>query len=82
MATGDGLTAAKAWGAAIAGFLAPGAVYIAANAGDGLSSNELIVAGALCVAGGAAAGVTAYSVENKPKRGQTLPPAEAVEEPL
>lgn len=67
MSPGANLTATKAWGAAAAGFLAPGAVYIAANAGDGLTGTEWIIAGALCVAAGAAAGGTAYLVENKPK---------------
>lgn len=78
MATGDGLTAAKAWWAAIAAALAPGAVYIAANAANGITGVEWVTAAAMCIAGGAAAGLTAYNVENKPK---PTPPEPELKDP-
>lgn len=60
-------TATKAIGAAVVGFLAPGAAYLAGVAGDGVSSSELIVAACFCVGGSALAGGTVYALENKPK---------------
>lgn len=67
MATGDGLKNTKAIYAAVVGFLAPGAAYLAGVAGDGVSSSELIVALCFCVGGGALAGGVVQRVENKPK---------------
>lgn len=67
MATGDNLKNTKAIVAAVIGFLAPGAAYLAGVAGDGVSSNELIIAACFCVGGGAIAGGVVHQVENKPK---------------
>lgn len=68
MATGDNLTSAKAWAGAVCTALAPGAVWIAAQAQAGtVSGLDWLVAGALVVAGGAVGGGVVYSVENKPK---------------
>lgn len=59
------MNAAKAvWGAAVA-FVAPGAVYVVANAGDGMTGNEWLIAAALCFVPAAAVGGTVYAVENK-----------------
>lgn len=60
------MTAAKAVWGAVAAFLAPGAVYVAANASDGLTGNEWIIAGALCFASAGAVGGTVWAVRNKP----------------
>lgn len=67
MATGDGLKNTKAIYAAVIGFLAPGAAYLAGVAGNGVSSSELIVALCFCVGGGVVTGGVVHQVENKPK---------------
>lgn len=67
MATGDTLKSTKAVWAAALGFLAPGAGYLAGVAGDGVSTNELIIALCFCVGGGAVVGGVVHQVENKPK---------------
>lgn len=58
------MTAAKAIWGALAAFVTPGAVYVAANAGDGMTGNEWIIAGALCFASAGAVGGTVYAVKN------------------
>jgi hypothetical protein len=67
-ATGDGLKSTKAVYAGVVGFLAPGAGYLAGVAGDGVTSNELIIALCFCIGGGAVAGYGTYQIENKPKQ--------------
>lgn len=67
MATGDNLKNTKAIYAAVIGFLAPGAAYLAGVSSDGVSTNELIVALCFCIGGGAVAGGVVQRVENKPK---------------
>lgn len=67
MATGDGLKNTKAIVAAVLGFLAPGAGYLAGVSGDGVSTGELVTALCFCVAGGAVIGGVVQRVENKPK---------------
>lgn len=67
MATGDNLTAAKAVWGAVAAVLAPGAAFLIASSGDGISGTEWLLAGLVVVTGGAAVGGTVYAVENKPK---------------
>lgn len=67
MATGDNLKATKAIAAAVLGFIAPGAGYLAGVAGDGTSTNELVVALCFCVGGAVAFGGVVHQVENKPK---------------
>lgn len=67
-ATGDNLTAAKAYAGAVCTALAPGAAWIAAQAQAGtVSGLDWLVAGCLVVAGGAVGGTVVYTVENKPK---------------
>lgn len=67
MATGDNLKNTKAIAAAVLGFIAPGAAYLAGVSSDGLSTQELITALLMCVAGGAVIGGVVQRVENKPK---------------
>lgn len=67
MATGDGLKNTKAIVAAVLGFIAPGAGYLAGVSGDGVSTSEWITALCFCVAGGAVVGGAVQRVENKPK---------------
>lgn len=67
MATGDNLKNTKAIAAAVLGFIAPGAAYLAGVASDGVSGNELIIAACFCVGGGAVSGLVVQRVENKPK---------------
>jgi hypothetical protein len=67
VSTGDNLTAAKAVWGTVAGALAPGAAYLIASSGDGVSGSEWLVAGLLVITGGAAVGATVYGVENKAK---------------
>lgn len=66
-APGDHLSAAKAIWGAVAGALAPGAAFLIASSGDGVTGAEWLVAGLLVITGGAAVGSTVYAVENKPK---------------
>lgn len=67
MATGDNLTAAKAWAAAICTALAPGAAWVAAQAQAGtVSGMDWLVAGMFVIAGGAVGGGVVYKIENKP----------------
>lgn len=67
MATGDGLKNTKAIAAAVLGFIAPGAAYLAGVSSDGVSSSEWVTALLICVGGGAVLGGSVYQVENKPK---------------
>ncbi|HEY9415383.1 MAG TPA: hypothetical protein VIQ30_11535 [Pseudonocardia sp.] len=67
MATGDNLKNTKAIAAAVLGFIAPGAAYLAGVSGDGISSQEWIAALLICVGGGAVLGGVVQRVENKPK---------------
>lgn len=67
MATGDNLKNTKAIAAAVLGFLAPGATYLAGVAGDGVSSSEWVTALLICIGGGAVLGGVVQRVENKPK---------------
>jgi hypothetical protein len=67
MATGDNLKNTKAIVAAVLGFIAPGAAYLAGVSSDGLSSQELIAALLICIGGGAVLGGVVQRVENKPK---------------
>jgi predicted phage tail protein len=67
MATGDNLKSTKAVAAAVLGFFAPGAAYLTGVAGDGTSTNELVVALCFCVGGAVAFGGVVQRVENKPK---------------
>lgn len=67
MATGDGLTSAKAYAGAVCGALAPGAAYLIGVSGDGLTATEWLIAGLTVIVGGAVTGGVVYSVENKPK---------------
>lgn len=67
-ATGDNLKATKAIYAAVVGFLAPGAAYLAGVAGDGVSANELVIAACICVGGSAVLGLGVRQIENKPKQ--------------
>lgn len=67
MATGDNLKSTKAVAAAVLGFLAPGAAYLAGVSSDGVSSQEWITALLICVGGGAVLGGVVHQVENKPK---------------
>lgn len=58
------MTAAKAvWGGVVA-FVAPGAIYVAANAGDGMSGNEWLIAAALCFVPAGAVGATVFYKRN------------------
>lgn len=67
MATGDNLKNTKAIVAAVLGFIAPGAAYLAGVSSDGVSSQELIAALLICIGGGAVLGGVVQRVENKPK---------------
>jgi hypothetical protein len=67
MATGDNLASTKAIAAAILGFIAPGAAYLAGVAGDGISQQEWVTAVLICIGGGAILGGVVHQVENKPK---------------
>lgn len=67
MATGDNLKSTKAVAAAVLGFLAPGAAYLAGVSSDGVSPNEWLTAGLICVGGAAVIGGVVHQVENKPK---------------
>jgi predicted phage tail protein len=67
MATGDNLKNTKAIYAAVIGFLAPGAAYLAGVSGDGISSSELVTALLWCIGGGVVLGGVVQRVENKPK---------------
>lgn len=67
MATGDNLKSTKAIAAAVLGFLAPGAAYLAGVSSDGVSSQEWVTALLICVGGGAVLGGVVHQVENKPK---------------
>lgn len=67
MATGDNLKNTKAIVAAVLGFVAPGAAYMAGVSNDGISSSEWITALLICVGGGAVLGGVVHQVENKPK---------------
>lgn len=67
MATGDGLKSTKAIAAAVLGFIAPGAAYLAGVSSDGVSSHEWVTALLICVGGGALSGITVQRLENKPK---------------
>lgn len=67
MATGDGLKNTKAIAAAVLGFIAPGAAYLAGVSSDGVSTQEWITALCFCVGGGAVIGGVVQRVENKPK---------------
>ncbi len=67
MATGDNLKSTKAIAAAVLGFLAPGAAYLAGVSSDGVSPSEWVTALLICVGGGAVIGGVVQRVENKPK---------------
>lgn len=67
MATGDNLKATKAIAAAVLGFIAPGAGYLAGVAGDGISQQEWVTAVLICIGGGAVIGGVVHQIENKPK---------------
>ncbi len=67
MATGDNLKSTKAIVAAVLGFVAPGAAYLAGVSTDGLSTQELITGLLICVGGSAVLGLSVQRVENKPK---------------
>lgn len=67
MATGDNLKNTKAIVAAVLGFIAPGAAYLAGVSSDGVSSSEWVTALLICVGGGAVIGGVVQRVENKPK---------------
>ena len=67
MATGDNLKATKAVAAAVLGFIAPGAAYLAGVSSDGVSTNEWLTALLICTGGGAVLGGVVHQVENKPK---------------
>lgn len=67
MATGDNLKSTKAIAAAVLGFVAPGAAYLAGVSSDGVSSQEWLTAGLICVGGAAVIGGVVQRVENKPK---------------
>jgi predicted phage tail protein len=67
MATGDNLKNTKAIAAAVLGFIAPGAAYLAGVSSDGVSSQEWIAALLICIGGGAVLGGVVQRVENKPK---------------
>ncbi|GAA1550022.1 hypothetical protein GCM10009804_03260 [Kribbella hippodromi] len=67
MATGDGLKSTKAVVAAVLGFIAPGAGYLAGVSSDGVSANEWIVALCFCIGGSAVVGGSVYQFENKAK---------------
>lgn len=66
-AAGDNLKSTKAVVAAVLGFIAPGAAYLAGVAGDGISQQEWVTAVLFCVGGGAVLGGVVHQVENKPK---------------
>jgi hypothetical protein len=67
VATGSGLTAAKAvWGGVI-GFVAPAAVYLLAHMDGGITSDELLGAGLTAIVTAAGVAGTVFGVENKPK---------------
>lgn len=74
MATGDNLTSAKAVAGAVAGLLAPGAAYLIAQSGDGLTSTEWLIAGLTAIVTAGAVGGTVYAVENRPKASPPPPP--------
>ena len=67
MAAGDGLKNTKAIVAAVLGFIAPGAAYLAGVSSDGVSSGEWVTALLICVGGSAVFGGVVHQVENKPK---------------
>lgn len=67
MATGDNLKSTKAVYAAVLGFLAPGASYLIGVSGDGISTNEWLIALLTSVVAGGAIGTAVHLVENKPK---------------
>lgn len=67
MATGDNLKNTKAIVAAVLGFIAPGAAYLAGVSNDGVSQQEWITALLICIGGGAILGGVVQRVENKPK---------------
>ena len=67
MATGDNLKNTKAVAAAVLGFVAPGAAYLAGVSSDGVNSNEWLTAGLICVGGSVVLGGVVHQVENKPK---------------
>lgn len=75
MATGDGLTSAKAvagaWMGAAVGFFAPGAAYLLTVDNDGISGTEWLHGGLISLvaaaASSAAVGFVVHQVENKPK---------------
>ena len=67
MATGDNLKSTKAIAAAVLGFIAPGAAYLAGVSGDGVSQQEWLTALLLCIGGSAVLGGVVHQVENKPK---------------
>lgn len=56
---------AKAVAAGVFGFLAPGATYLIGVSGDGITGNEWLVAGLICIGGAAAASGAVYAVRNK-----------------
>lgn len=67
MATGDDLKATKAVAAAVLGFIAPGAAYLAGVSSDGVSQQEWITAVLICIGGSVVVGGVVHQVENKPK---------------
>ena len=67
MATGDNLKNTKAIVAAVLGFVAPGAAYLAGVSSDGVSQQEWITAVLVCIGGGVVLGGVVQRVENKPK---------------
>lgn len=66
MATGDGLSSAKAVWAGVLGFIAPGASYLIGVQEGGISGNEWLVALLTAIVAGGAIGTVTYVVENKP----------------
>jgi hypothetical protein len=67
---------AKAVGAAVVGFLAPGAAYLTGAAENGVTGNELVIAACWCVGGAAVSGGTVYALRNKAKATPVPPPTE------
>lgn len=68
--------ATKAVGAAVVGFLAPGAAYLTGAAENGVTGNELIIAACWCVGGAAVSGGTVYALRNKAKSTPIAAPEE------
>lgn len=59
------MNAAKAIYGAVVGFLAPGAAFLIAQSGDGLTGNEWLIAGLTSIVTAGAVGSTVWAVENR-----------------